>query len=48
MEFARKHKDKIIKLYVDQEKSSYEVAEALGTYSTKILRALDFLGIEKR
>ena len=48
MEFARKHKDKIIKLYVDQEKSSYEVAEALGTYSTKILRALDFLGIDKR
>jgi very-short-patch-repair endonuclease len=48
MEFARQHKDKIIKLYVNEGKSSYEVAEALGTYSTKILRALDFLGIEKR
>ena len=43
MEFARKHKDKIIKLYVDEGKSSYEIAESLNTYSTKILRALDFL-----
>ena len=48
MEFARINKDKIIKLYVDEGKSSYEVAEALNTYSTKVLRALDFLGIEKR
>jgi len=48
MEFARRHKDKIIKLYVDEGKSSYEIAESLNTYSTKILRALDFLGIEKR
>ena len=48
MEFARKHKDRIIKLYVKEGKSSYEIAEDLNTYSTKILRALDFLGIEKR
>ena len=48
MEFARIHKDKIIQLYVEEGKSSYEVAEALNTYSTKILRALDFLGIERR
>jgi len=48
MEFAIKNKDKIIKLYVDEGKSSYEIAESLNTYSTKILRALDFLGVEKR
>lgn len=48
MEFARINKDKIIKLYVEEEKSSYEVAEALNTYSTRILRALDFLGVERR
>lgn len=48
MEFARINRDKIIKMYVDEGKSSYEIAENLGTYSTRILRALDFLGIEKR
>lgn len=48
MDFAKRNKDKIIKLYVKEQKSSYEIAEALDTYSTKILRALDFLGIEKR
>jgi very-short-patch-repair endonuclease len=48
MEFARINKDKIIRLYVDEGKSSYEVAEKLNTYSTKVLRALDFLGIERR
>lgn len=48
MEFARINKDKIIDLYVRQGLSSYEVAEKLNTYSTRILRALDFLGIQKR
>jgi very-short-patch-repair endonuclease len=48
MEFARKYKDKIIDLYVRQGLSTYQIAEILQTNSTKILRALDFLGIERR
>lgn len=48
MEFAKKNRDAIVHLYVEQGKSSYEVADALNTYSTKILRALDYLGIPKR
>jgi very-short-patch-repair endonuclease len=43
MEFALKNKDKIINMYNDGC-SSYEIAESLNTYSTKILRALKFLG----
>lgn len=43
MEFAIKHKDKILEMYHDGC-SSYEIAEILNTYSTKILRALKFLG----
>lgn len=48
MEFARINKDKIIRLYTKEGKSSYEIAEELNTYSTRVLRALDFLGIERR
>lgn len=48
MEFAKRNRNAIIKKYVDEGKSSYQVAEELGTYSTKILRALDYLGIERR
>jgi very-short-patch-repair endonuclease len=43
MEFALKNKDKILQMYKDGA-SSYEIAESLNTYSTKILRALKFLG----
>lgn len=48
MDFARINKDKIIKMYVEEGKSSYEIAEELKTYSTRVLRALDFLGVERR
>ena len=48
MEFAKRNRNKIVQLYVEEGKSSYQVAEALGTYSTKILRALEYLGIERR
>jgi len=48
MEFAKRHQQVITKMYVEENKSSYEIAEALGTYSTKILRALDYLQIPKR
>lgn len=43
MEFAVKNKDLIIQMYEDGL-SSYEMAEKLDTYSTKILRCLEFLG----
>lgn len=43
MEFALKNKDRILDLY-SSGCSSYEIAESLNTYSTKILRALKFLG----
>jgi len=47
MQFARQYKEQIISMY-EEGYSSYEIAESLGTYSTKILRALKFLGVEKR
>lgn len=43
MEFAQINQDKIISMYEDGY-SSYEIAEELNTYSTKILRSLKFLG----
>lgn len=47
MDFARRNKDKIIQLH-SLGKSSYEIAEELGTYSGRILRALKFLGVQPR
>lgn len=47
MEFARRNKHKILKLH-EEGCSSYEIAEKLGTYSTKILRALKYLGAKSR
>ncbi len=48
MEFARRHKETIIDLYVNKEQSTYAVAEALGTYASKIIRCLNYLGIDRR
>ena len=47
MEFAERNRDRIIDLY-NQGMSSYAIAEELGTYSTKILRALAYLKVEVR
>lgn len=47
MEFAKRNKDKIIEMY-NSGMSSYQIAAELKTYSTKILRALSFLGVERR
>ncbi len=47
MRFARENKEQILRMH-EEGCSSYEIAENLGTYSTKILRALKFLGAEKR
>lgn len=48
MEFARVNKDKIIRLYVDEGKSTHEIAEQFKTYPNKIVRSLNYLGIPKR
>lgn len=43
MEFALKNKDKLISMH-QKGYSSYRMAEELNTYSTRVLRALAFLG----
>tara|TARA_A100001201_G_C4093299_1_gene202873 strand:- start:750 stop:1538 length:789 start_codon:yes stop_codon:yes gene_type:complete len=46
--FINKHKEYIIEQYVDQEKSTYEIAQELKTYPNKIRRALNTLGVPLR
>lgn len=48
MEFARLNKDKLIQAYVTEGKSSYQIAEELKTTSSKVLKALTYLGIPRR
>lgn len=48
MEFARRHKEYIINAYVNDKKSTYQIADELKTYSNKIRSALKFLGIPLR
>lgn len=48
MEFARKYRDVIVDLYVNKNQSTYQIAEALGTYANKVRAALKFLGVELR
>ena len=43
MEFALKNKDQLLHMY-EKGYSSYEMANELNTYSTRVLRALSFLG----
>ena len=38
--FARKHKEFLMQDYVDNERSTYDLAKELGTYPNKISRAL--------
>lgn len=47
MRFAEQNRGYLIKAYAEG-KSSYQMAEELGTYSNKILRALTFLKVERR
>lgn len=42
------NKDKIIKLYVDKELSTYEIAKEMGTYPNKIRRILVGNGVDLR
>lgn len=47
MTFADKHREEIIAWY-EEGLSTYQIAEKLDTYPTKISRALKALGIERR
>lgn len=48
MQFAVRNKSKLIRLYVKEGKSTYEIAKEFDTYSNKIIRALKHLGVERR
>lgn len=48
MEFAVINKDRLIAAYVDEKKSTYEIAQELGTYANKVGKALKFLQIPLR
>ena len=48
MKFADVHRDFLIKSYVEDNRSTYEIAEELETYPNKIRRALKHLGIGLR
>ncbi len=45
MNFAEEHKNVILKMYNEQDKSTYEIAEALDTYPNRIRRSLLKLGV---
>ena len=47
-QFLQKHKEFIIDQYINQNKSTYEIAQSLKTYPNKIRRALKTLGVELR
>lgn len=47
-QFLQKHKEFIIDEYINQNKSTYEIAQELSTYPNKIRRALNTLGVELR
>ena len=47
MKFADEHRHFIINSY-KEGKSTYEIAESLHTYSNKIIRSLNYLGVDRR
>ena len=46
--FINKYKEYIIEQYVEEKKSTYEIAQDLKTYPNKIRRALNTLGVNLR
>lgn len=46
--FINKHKEYIINEYVENKKSTYEIAQELKTYPNKIRRTLNTLGVSLR
>ena len=46
--FSQKHKEFLISQYVNEKKSTYEIAQELNTYPNKVRRALKALGVELR
>jgi len=47
-QFIQKYKETIIDQYINQKKSTYEIAQDLKTYPNKIRRALKTLGVDLR
>ena len=47
-QFLEKYKEYIIDQYVNQKKSTYEIAQDIGTYPNKIRRTLNTLGVDLR
>ncbi|MAF25510.1 hypothetical protein CL634_08065 [bacterium] len=47
-QFLQKYKEFIIDQYINQSKSTYEIAQELKTYPNKIRRALNTLGVDLR
>lgn len=48
MEFARKYKERLVEAYIHEGKSTYQIAEELNTYATKVQKALKYLGVPLR
>ena len=46
--FSQKHKEFLINQYINEKKSTYEIAQELNTYPNKVRRALKSLGVELR
>tara|TARA_R110002020_G_scaffold5117_18_gene21718 strand:- start:190 stop:978 length:789 start_codon:yes stop_codon:yes gene_type:complete len=46
--FINKHKEYIVDQYVNEQKSTYEIAQDLKTYPNKIRRTLNTLGVNLR
>lgn len=43
--FINKYKEYLIDQYVNEKKSTYEIAQELKTYPNKVRRALNTLGV---
>ena len=48
MSLDRKEEKFIVKEYVENNKSTYEISESLGTYPNKVRRTLVKLGVKLR
>ena len=48
MKFAEQHKELLVRAYIREKRSTYDIAEELNTYPNKILRALKYLNINMR
>ena len=47
-QFLEKYREYIIEQYTNEKKSTYEIAQDIGTYPNKIRRTLNTLGVDLR